>query len=140
MPTFVSISLFLSLVFAIGQIVVGAGVACWLLLRQRWRKANLFILFLLSIWFVCSGVTELFVSGMEASHDLRGMPTSAIFALWRGRADSFLLVATVVLVVVGVPIAAWLRLRASHAVAGQPQPPEHGSQQSGHGRVGGKRS
>lgn len=48
---------------------------------------------------------------MEASRDLRDTPTSTIFTLWRGRADSALFVATAALIVVGLPIALWLRLK-----------------------------
>lgn len=58
----------------------------------------MFVLLLIALWFVCSGLAELLVSGMEASHRLWGTPSVATFALWRGRADAALLWATTLLV------------------------------------------
>jgi len=59
----------------------------------------MFALLLIALWFVASGMTELFVSGMETAHDLRGVPSAASFTLWRGRADAALTVASVILVI-----------------------------------------
>ncbi len=58
----------------------------------------MFVLLLIALWFVCSGLAELLVSGMEAAHRLWGTPHAATFALWRGRADTALLWATILLV------------------------------------------
>lgn len=58
----------------------------------------MFVLLLIALWFVCSGLAELLVSGMEASHRLWGTLSVATFALWRGRADAALLWATILLV------------------------------------------
>lgn len=55
------------------------------------------MLLLIALWFVCSGLAELLVSGMEASRLLRETPDAATFALWRGRADAALLWATILL-------------------------------------------
>ena len=66
-------------------------------MRGLWRRAGLFVLLLIALWFVCSGLAELLVSGMEAARRLWGAPSAATFALWRGRVDAALLSATVVL-------------------------------------------
>ncbi|MGZ3581807.1 MAG: hypothetical protein ACXWQR_07270 [Ktedonobacterales bacterium] len=55
------------------------------------------MLLLIALWFICSGLAELLVSGMEASRRLWGTPDAATFALWRGRADAALLWATIIL-------------------------------------------
>ena len=55
------------------------------------------MLLLIALWFVCSGLAELLVSGMEASRRLWGTPGAATFALWRARADAALLWATIIL-------------------------------------------
>lgn len=56
------------------------------------------MLLLVALWFICSGLAELLVSGMEASRRLNGTPGAATFALWRSRADAALLWATIILV------------------------------------------
>lgn len=38
----------------------------------------------------------------------------ATFTLWRGRADTLLLWASLALFLLGLPVALWLRLRAAH--------------------------
>ena len=90
-------NLVLSLIFGAGQIVVGAWLA-WHTLhserRAQWRAA---IPTFAGLWFVVSGVVELFVSGMESSLRLTGAPAPTVFALWRGRADMTLYVATAIL-------------------------------------------
>ncbi|MFI5273064.1 MAG: hypothetical protein ACHQ4H_08545 [Ktedonobacterales bacterium] len=79
------------------QLVAGCGVATHLLRRDRWRALRGFVLLLIAAWFVCSGVAELIVSGMEAAHTLGGFPPVTTLALWRGRVDRALVVVTVVL-------------------------------------------
>ena len=83
--------------FAIVQIGVGGVAAQRILARGLWRRAGMFVLLLIALWFVCSGLTEVVVSGMEASRRLWGTPGAATFALWRGRADAALLSATILL-------------------------------------------
>lgn len=92
------VSLALSLVFAVVQLVAGGVVATRAIRHGGWRQAHRFVLFLIALWFLSSGAIELFVSGMEAGHLTRGVPTVATFALWRARADSLLLWATLLLV------------------------------------------
>ncbi len=114
MSTLSSVGLALSLVFAVAQIVAGTAVVRWLTHRGLWRRIDMFFLLLLSLWFVCSGVTELFVSGMEVLHAVRGEPGAAAFALWRARADTFLFAATGALalcLLVFMLAAAWTRKR-----------------------------
>lgn len=98
MPTSSPASLVLSLIFGAAQVIVGGVVAYRLIARSEWRRLNLLMLLLIALWFVASGVTELFVSGMETAHGLRGVPSAAGFALWRGRADTALVVVSVALV------------------------------------------
>lgn len=86
----VPLNLILSLVFGAGQVVVGAWLAWHSLQRERpprWRAA---LLIAVGLWLIVSGVTELFVSGMETNQRLTGAPTAGIFALWRSRADATL--------------------------------------------------
>jgi len=86
----VPLNLILSLVFGMGQVAVGAWLA-WHSLqserRPRWRAA---LLIAVGLWFIVSGVIELFVSGMETSQRLTGVPAAGVFALWRSRADAAL--------------------------------------------------
>ena len=57
------------------------------------------MLLLLSLWFLCSGVAELIVSGMEVVHRLTGALDAATFARWRGLVDGALICATLLLAV-----------------------------------------
>lgn len=104
-------SLALSLIFGAGQIIVGGAVAYRLLTRSDWRQLNRFILLLIALWFVASGVTELFVSGMETSHVLHGVPSAADFAIWRGRADSALVAISAILAAIVVIAIAMHQVR-----------------------------
>ena len=103
MQSFPSVNLVLSLLFGVGQIVAG----CLLVAhgRRGWRRGGVFILMLVGAWFVCSGATELFVSGMEAFQRVGVDPDPATFSLWRGRADTLLAVATGVILLSGVLVA-----------------------------------
>ncbi len=97
-----SISLALSLLFGVGQVLVGGGLVWHGARRGRWRQPGMFVAMLVGAWFFCSGVVELFVSGMEALQRLTGTPSVATFALWRSRADLALLVWTIGLAILGV--------------------------------------
>jgi hypothetical protein len=97
-----TISLVLSLVFGVGQVLVGGGLVWHGSMRGRWRRLGVFISMLVGAWFFCSGVVELFVSGMESLQRMSGSPNAATFALWRSRADMVLLVWTIGLVIVGL--------------------------------------
>lgn len=99
-PTSLPVNLVLSLLFGAGQLLAGGAVAFRLLTRSEWRRLNHFTLLLIALWFVASGVTELFVSGMETLHDLRGTPTAAVSTLWRGRADTALIAVSGMLILV----------------------------------------
>lgn len=89
------LNLILSLVFGVGQMVVGGWLALHMLRQENnWRKG---VMFSVGLWFVVSGVIELLVSGMETSQRLTGSPIASVFALWRTRADTALTVATVAL-------------------------------------------
>lgn len=100
MQTFSTVNLGLSLLFGVGQIVVGSLLVAHG--RNRWRRAGVFVMMLAGAWFVCSGIIELFVSGMESLQRLSGVPDLATFSLWRGRADTALAVATGVILLIGL--------------------------------------
>lgn len=91
------VSLVLSLLFGAAQVVVGGAVALRLLSRKPWRVGAPFFLLLICLWFVCSGFAELAVSGMEFARSVGGAPSARAVAVWRGRVDTLLLLATVTL-------------------------------------------
>lgn len=95
-------SLVLSLVFGVGQVLVGGGLVWHGSAQGRWRRLGVFVSMLVGAWFFFSGVVELFVSGMESLQRISGSPDAATFALWRSRADVALLVWSIGLAVVGV--------------------------------------
>ncbi len=72
---------------------------------QRWRRGGVFVALLAGAWFVWSGGAELFVSGMELAQRLGHGPSAATFTVWRGRADTLLLIVSVALALVGVAYA-----------------------------------
>ncbi len=88
------LNLILSLLFGLGQVVVGSWLARYALAGERRGQWRVALLAFVGLWFVLSGVIELFVSGMESSQRVTGTPTALIFALWRGRADSALFIAS----------------------------------------------
>jgi hypothetical protein len=102
MPSVSPINLALSLLFGVGQIVVGALFIAHG--RNRWRHAGVFLLMLVGAWCICSGVIELFVSGMESLQRLSGVQDRVAFSVWRGRADTALVVATGVILLIGVVV------------------------------------
>lgn len=87
-------NLILSLIFGVGQIVVGGGLAWYGLAPARWRQWRSVLAGTAGIWFFVSGVCELIVSGMELSRELGGGPSAAAFSQTRGLADSALFAAT----------------------------------------------
>ncbi len=91
-------SLALSLLFGVAQIAAGAAVAWRLRPRKPWRSAGPSLLFAMCLWFISSGLIELLISGMELARVEGGGPSAEAFAVWRERADSVLLVVTVLLV------------------------------------------
>jgi hypothetical protein len=93
------LSLALSLIFGAGQLIFGSLVARQMLRGGRWRIAGRYLLLLVSLWFVCSGVAELLVSGMEMARRLTAHPSASAFTTWRSRIDAALLVASVALFV-----------------------------------------
>jgi hypothetical protein len=89
--TVLPINLMLSLIFAVGQIAIGGLVARHSLGQGIWAETRRFLLLLVSLWFMCSGLLELFVSGMETAERLSGSFPTPAFDLWRARADTLLL-------------------------------------------------
>jgi len=87
-------NLILSLIFGVGQIVVGGGLVWYGLAPARWRQWRAVLAGMVGLWFFISGVCELLVSGMELSQRLGGGPRAAVFVQTRGLADGALFVAT----------------------------------------------
>jgi hypothetical protein len=100
-----TLSLIGSLIFAVAQLGVGGLLVAHGSREKRWRRAGVFVAMLAGAWFAWSGATELFVSGMELAQRVARVPSPAAFAVWRGRADTLLVVATVVLVLIGMGYA-----------------------------------
>jgi hypothetical protein len=94
MPGSIPPNLILSLVFGVGQIVVGGGLAWYGLAPARWRQWRAVLAGAAGVWFFVSGVCELIVSGMELSRELGGGPSAAVFAQTRALADGGLFAAT----------------------------------------------
>ena len=97
------LSLMLSLLFGAGQVVAGALLTGYGARAGRWRRVSLYLALLFGVWCVASGLAELLVSGMETARHVVGQPSVSVFTLWRARADTMLLVVT--LVAVGAALA-----------------------------------
>lgn len=100
------------------QLGIGGAVARHLLRRDRWRPARGYFLLLIAAWFVCSGIAELIVSGMETWRRLWSAPSAASFALWRGRVDLALVVASALLLLCLIAYPVLRRLPAAGHDAG----------------------
>lgn len=90
-----------------------------LLGHGRWRPARGYVLLLVATWFVFSGIAELIVSDMETWRRLWGAPSAASFALWRGRVDLALAVASALLVLSLIAYPVLRRATATGNVAGK---------------------
>jgi len=97
-----TINLFLSLVFGVGQIVVGGALVAYGVTGGRWRRWRVALAAFVGAWFFASGVTELLVSGMEVAQRLTGAPNPSAFAALRGRADTALYTVTAALALLGL--------------------------------------
>jgi hypothetical protein len=117
--TSASVSLLLSLLFGVGQVVVGGGAALRIWRAGTWRSPATYILLLIGLWFVGSGVAELAVSGMEVARNVTGHPSAAAFDLWRGRIDAGLVAVTVALLVCLAAYLAWKAATRRQSRAGQ---------------------
>ena len=110
--TALPVNLILSLIFGIGQIVIGGLVARHSSGRGLWSDTRRFLLLLVSLWFICSGFLELFVSVMETVERFGGYFPTPAFNLWRGRADTVLLLVSLVLLACLLAYAILKRFRA----------------------------
>ncbi len=90
-----------------------------LLRGGRWRPVRGYLLLLVAAWFVCSGIAELIVSGMETWRRLWGAPSAASFALWRGRVDLALAVASSLLALCLIAYPVLRRATATGRLAGK---------------------
>ena len=97
-----TVNLVLSLIFGVGQIVVGGALVGYGVTGGRWRRWRVALAAFIGAWFVASGGAELLVSGMEVAQRLTGAPTPAVFAAWRGHADAALFAVTAALALGGL--------------------------------------
>ena len=74
-----SINLALSLLLGAGQLFVGAAFVYRIVAHGQWRLPKWFLLLTIAAWFVASGAAELFVSGMEVTHNIAGKPSLQVF-------------------------------------------------------------
>jgi hypothetical protein len=110
--TAIPINLILSLIFAVGQLA-GGGLVAWHSLRRGiWADTRRFLLLLVCLWFMCSGLLELFVSGMETVERLGGSFPAPDFDLWRARADTLLLLVSIALLAILLAYLIFKRFRA----------------------------
>ena len=75
------INLIGSLVFGVGQLVVGAFLLVHGIQAERWRRLGTFITMLVGAWFITSGSAELLVSGMELAQRLGHGPSAPAFTV-----------------------------------------------------------
>lgn len=94
-------NLFISLVFGIGQVVIGAAMIAYAARKARWRQITFFGLALLGAWIAASGFTELVVSGTEMLAQLGQTISAATAAQVRAGADRGFLAASLVLLATG---------------------------------------
>lgn len=95
-------NLLLSLVFGVGQVVVGVAMIIYTSRRARWRRLNFFGLALIGAWLAASGVTELVVSGTELLARLSSNISAITAQQIRSRADTVFLDVTLALLAIGV--------------------------------------
>lgn len=127
-------NLILSLVFGVGQVVVGGWLALYPLAHGRFWRWRQGLMVFVGSWFVVSGIVELIVSGMETSQRLTGAPGAAVFTVWRGRADTTLFVASAILAcgVLVYPLALrWLAPAMSDVTIGVSEHGETEGERSG---------
>jgi hypothetical protein len=104
-------SLIVSLLFGVGQCAVGTVLVARGLRAGRWRRLALYAAAILGAWFVCSGVSELIVSGLALVSAWWGVPSPTALAHARSVADGALLVASGALALALLLYPLWLRLR-----------------------------
>jgi uncharacterized membrane protein HdeD (DUF308 family) len=90
-------NLILSLIFGVGQVIVGAGMAVYTARKRRWQELRWFGLAVLGAWIACSGITELIVSGSELLARQSTTLSSAQAAQIRAVADQAFLIASIIL-------------------------------------------
>lgn len=95
-------NLYISLVFGVGQVVVGAAMIVYTARRQRWRQMTFFVLALLAAWLAASGLTEIVVSGTELLARLGGGISAATAQQVRARADAAFFDASLILIALGL--------------------------------------
>ena len=113
-------SLLISLVFGVGQCVVGAALVARAARHGRWRHIGIFATGILGAWAICSGLAELVVSGYALSVASGGSAAQHALDALRHTADTSLLIASVALVVPLCLYPLWLYVARRRATAGSP--------------------
>jgi hypothetical protein len=93
-------NLLLSLLFGVGQIIVGTGMAIYTARQLRWHQFRFFAMAVLGAWIACSGITELIVSGSELLARQSSALSVAQAAQLRTAADQAFLAASIILLLV----------------------------------------
>lgn len=112
-----TLSLTISLVFGVGQCVVGAALLIRAVRAHNWRRPSLFVSGILGAWAICSGIAELIVSGLTAFSLASGSTAPSALSAVRHAADMALLVASGVLVLPLLLYPLWRRLQTRRSVA-----------------------
>lgn len=121
MPGAIPPNLIASLVFGVGQIVIGAWLAWVELAPRKWRDWRAVLAGAAGVWFFVSGVCELVVSGTEVSRIASGGPTLAAYSATQAAADTVLFAVTAALIVglAAYAVARALRARATEGEGGR---------------------
>ena len=94
-------NLYLSLAFGAGQVIIGVAMALFVTRKRRWRQITFALLAFIGIWFACSGITELIVSGAEVLARTSHTLSSASASHLRAQADQAFLIASLILLTIG---------------------------------------
>ncbi len=117
-----TLSLAISLVFGVGQCVVGAALLVRALRAHNWQRPAIFVSGILGAWAICSGIAELLVSGLAAFSLTSGSTAPSALAGVRHLADTALLVASALLALPLLVYPFWRRLRARRPLVERMRP------------------
>jgi hypothetical protein len=113
-------SLLISLVFGVGQCVVGVALVLRAARRGRWRRFGIFVSGMLGAWAICSGLAELVVSGYALSMASGGSVAQHALEDVRRTADTSLLIASGALVLLLCVYPLWVYIAQHRTPASSP--------------------
>lgn len=103
-------NLYLSLAFGVGQVIIGVAMALFVTRKRRWQKMTHALLAFIGLWFACSGITELIVSGAEVLARTTHTLSLASASHLRAQADEAFLIASLMLLTIGAAYLLSIRL------------------------------